>query len=141
MGLGGVDVALRVVERVAFAALSAAVRVQVLPATRDQLVVSHSGEPRDLLAVRACEWFARVAAPRRGLADQPDFVRLDLLLFHDAARSRWNAIGLLRALCCAPSGEAPPQICPFAGVFRDARPPLKPRGKETRLPSSISVLR
>jgi hypothetical protein len=89
----GVDVAFRAVERV----LPAVVRVQVLPATRDQLVVTHSGEPRDLLAVRAGEWFARVAAPRRRLADQPDLVRLDLLLFHDAAKSRLNAAGLLQA--------------------------------------------
>ena len=51
--VGGVGVAFRVVERVAFTALPAWVRVQVLPATRDQLVVTHSGEPRDLLAVRA----------------------------------------------------------------------------------------
>ena len=72
-------------------------RVQVLPATRDQLVVTHSGEPRDLLAVGASEWFARVAASRRRLADQPDLVRLDPLLFHDAAKSRWTAGGLLRA--------------------------------------------
>ncbi len=86
--VGGVDVTFRAVERVAFAALPAVVRVQVPPATRDQLVVTHSGEPRDLLAVRAGEWFARVAAPRRSLADQPDLVRLDLLLFHDAAKSR-----------------------------------------------------
>jgi|SRR6266487_4383311 len=78
----------RLIERVAFATLPAVVRVQVLPATRDQLVVTHSGEPRDLLAVRAGEWFARVAASRRLLADQPDLVRLDLLLFHDAAKSR-----------------------------------------------------
>jgi hypothetical protein len=56
------------------------VRVQVLPATPDQLVMTYSGEPRDLLTVRAREWFARVAAPRRRLADQPDLVRLDLLL-------------------------------------------------------------
>ena len=57
-------------------------RVQVLPATRNQLVVTHSGEPRYLLAVRASEWFARVAAPGRCLADQPDLVRLDLFVFH-----------------------------------------------------------
>ena len=62
-------------------------RVQVLPATRDQLVVIHSGEPRDLLAVRAGKWFTRVAAARRRLADQPDLVRLDLLLFHDVDKS------------------------------------------------------
>ncbi len=82
----GVDVAIRAVERIAFAALTAMVRVQVLPATRDQLVVTHSGEPRDLLAIRPGEWFARVASPRRRLADQPDLVRLDLFLFHDAAK-------------------------------------------------------
>ena len=41
--VSGVDVAFRAVERVAFAALPAVVRVQVLPATRDQLVVTHSG--------------------------------------------------------------------------------------------------
>ena len=40
--VSGVDVAFRAVERVAFAALPAIVRVQVLPATRDQLVVTHS---------------------------------------------------------------------------------------------------
>ena len=51
--VGGVDVTFRVVERVAFATLPVVVRGQVLPATRDQLVVTHSGEPRDLLAVRA----------------------------------------------------------------------------------------
>jgi hypothetical protein len=55
-------------------------RVQVHPATPDQFVVTYSSEPRDLLAVRAREWFARVAAPRRRLADQSDLVRLDLLL-------------------------------------------------------------
>jgi len=81
--VGSLGVALRAVERVAFAALPAVVRVQVLPATRDQLVVTDSGDPRDLLAVRAGEWFARVAASRRRLADQPDLVRFDLLLFHD----------------------------------------------------------
>jgi hypothetical protein len=84
--VGGFDVACRAVERVAFATLPAVVRVQVLPATRYQLVVTHSGEPRDLLAIRASEWFARVAASRRRLADQPDLVRLDLLLFHDAGQ-------------------------------------------------------
>jgi hypothetical protein len=51
-------------------------------------LVTNPGEPRDLLAVRAREWFARVAAPRRRLADQPDLVRLDLLLFHGTAESR-----------------------------------------------------
>ncbi len=71
-----------------FATLRAVVSVQVLPATRDQLVVTHSGEPRDLLAVWTGEWFARIAASRRRLADQPDLVRLDLLPFHDAAKSR-----------------------------------------------------
>jgi hypothetical protein len=81
-----------VVERIAFAALPAVVRVQVLSATRDQLVVTHSGEPRDLLAVRPGEWFARVAAPRRRLADQSDLVRLDLLLFHDAAKVTINKL-------------------------------------------------
>jgi len=80
--VGSVDLAFCVVERVAFAALSVVVRVQVLPATRNQLVVTHSGEPRYLLAVRASEWFARVAAPGRRLADQPDLVRLDLFVFH-----------------------------------------------------------
>jgi len=74
-----------VVERVAVDALPSVVRVQVLPATRDQLVITHSGEPRDLLAVRAGEWFARVATSRRRLADQPDLVRLNLLLCHDDA--------------------------------------------------------
>jgi len=49
----GFDVAFRKIERVAFATLPVVVRIQVLPATRDQLVVTHSGEPRDLLAVRA----------------------------------------------------------------------------------------
>ena len=70
------------VERVAFAALSVVVRVQVPPATRDQLVIIQSGKPRDLLPIRAGEWFAWVAASRRRLADQPYLVRLDLLLFH-----------------------------------------------------------
>jgi hypothetical protein len=64
--------------------------VQVFPATRDQLIVTHSTEPRDLSAVRAGQWFARVAASRWRLADQPDSVRLDLLFFHDAAKSRWS---------------------------------------------------
>ena len=64
------------------------VRVKVLAATRDQLVVTHSGETRDFLPVRAGEWFARVAASRRRLADQPDLMRLDFLPFHDAAKSR-----------------------------------------------------
>ncbi len=41
--VSGVDVAFRAVERIAFAALTAMVRVQVLPATRDQLVVIDSG--------------------------------------------------------------------------------------------------
>jgi hypothetical protein len=80
-----VDVAFRMVERVAFGPLPTAVRVQMFPATRDQLVVTHSGELRDLLAVRAREWFARVAPSRRRLPDQPDLVGLDLLLFHDTA--------------------------------------------------------
>jgi hypothetical protein len=80
-----VDVAFRMVERVAFSTLPTAVRVQVFPATRDELVVTYSGEARDLLAVRTGEWFARVAPSRRRLPDEPDFVRLDLLLFHDAA--------------------------------------------------------
>ena len=52
------------VERVTFAALSVVVRVQMLPATRDQLVIIQSGKPRDLLSIRAGEWFARVAASR-----------------------------------------------------------------------------
>ncbi len=51
--VGSVDAAFRVVERVGVAVLPAVVRVQVLPATRDQLVVTHSGEPRDLPAIRA----------------------------------------------------------------------------------------
>src|SRR5215510_8789077 len=63
------------------------------PATCDQLVVAHSGEPRDLLTVRASQWFARVAASRRRLANQPDFMRLELPLFHDAAKSRLTATG------------------------------------------------
>ena len=46
--IGGVDVAFRVVERVAFSALPTVLRIQVLPATRDQLVVARSGQPRDL---------------------------------------------------------------------------------------------
>jgi hypothetical protein len=75
-----------VVERVAFAALSVVVRVQVPPATRDQLVMIQSGKPRDLLPIRAGEWFAWVAASRRRLAGQPYLVRLDLLLFHDAGQ-------------------------------------------------------
>ena len=86
--VGGINVAFRVVERVAFVALPAAVCVQVLPATGDQLVVAHSGEPRDLLAVWASEWLARVATSRGRLADQPDLVRFDLLSFHDAAEPR-----------------------------------------------------
>ena len=85
--VGGVDLAFCMVERVAFAALSVVVRVQVLAATRDQLVVIQSGKPRDLLAVRSGEWFAWVAASRRRLADQPDLVRLDLLLFNGAAET------------------------------------------------------
>jgi hypothetical protein len=83
--VGGVGVAFRVVERVSFALLHTVVRVEMLPAARDQLVVTHSSEPRDLLAVRAGEWFARVTASGRRLADQPDLVRLNLLLFHNAA--------------------------------------------------------
>jgi len=51
--VGGFDLAFCVVERVAFAALSVVVRIQVSPATRDQLVVIQSGEPGNLLAVRA----------------------------------------------------------------------------------------
>jgi len=86
--ISGVYVAFRAVEHIAFAALAAVVRVQLLPATCDQLVVTHSGEPRNLLAVGASEWLARVAASRWRLADQPDLVRLDLLLFHDVDSSR-----------------------------------------------------
>ena len=70
------------VERVAFAPLPVVVRIQVLSATGDQLVVTHSGKPRDLLPIRTREWFAWVATARRRLADQPDLVRFDLLLFH-----------------------------------------------------------
>ena len=85
-------------------------RVQVLPATRNQLVVTHSGEPRYLLAVRAGEWFARVAAPRRRLADQPDLVRLNLLVFHVN-----NSHGQL----CKPGGGNRKPLCgrPFAACF------------------------
>jgi hypothetical protein len=86
--VGGVDVAFRVVKRVAFATLPVVVGVQVLPATRKQLVVTHSGKPRDFLAIRAGEWFARVTASRRCFADQPDLMRLDLPLFHHGAESR-----------------------------------------------------
>jgi hypothetical protein len=85
--VGGLDVAFRAVERIAVATLPVVVRVQMPPATRDQLVVTHSGEPRDLPTVRAGEWFARIALSRWRLADQPDLVRLDLLLFHDVANS------------------------------------------------------
>jgi len=85
-------------------------RVQVLPATRNQLVVTHSGEPRYLLAVRAGEWFARVAAPRRSLADQPDLVRLDLFVFHVN-----NSHGQL----CQPIDGNRKPLCgrPFAACF------------------------
>jgi hypothetical protein len=65
----GFDAAFRVVEPVAFATLPVVVSVQVLPAARDQLVVTHSGETRDLLPVRTGEWFARIATWRRRLAD------------------------------------------------------------------------
>ncbi|HEY9419602.1 MAG TPA: hypothetical protein VIP49_05385, partial [Candidatus Udaeobacter sp.] len=82
------SLAFRAVERVAFATLPVVVRVQMPSATRDQLLVTHSGESRDLLAIGASQWFARVAAARWRLADQPDLVRLDLLLFHDIANSR-----------------------------------------------------
>ena len=51
--VGGFDLAFCVVERVAFAVLSVVVRVQVSPATRDQLVIIQSGKPGNLLAVRA----------------------------------------------------------------------------------------
>ena len=74
------------VERVVFAALRAVVRVQVPPATRDQFVVAHSGKPRNLLAIGTSEWFARVAASRGRLADQPDLVGLNLLSFHVAGK-------------------------------------------------------
>jgi hypothetical protein len=75
------------------------------------------------------------------LADQPDLVRLDLLLFHDAAKSRWTAAGLLRVRRSA-LGIRPP--APWSGLFvsPDARQSLQaraPRGKETR--SSKLVLR
>ena len=82
------DAALRMIERVVFAALRVVVRVQMSPATRDEFVVTHSSEPRDLLAVRAGEWLSRVAASRRRLADQPDLVCLNFLLFHHATKSR-----------------------------------------------------
>ena len=58
------------------------------PATRDQLVVTHFGELRDLPAVRTGEWFAWVASSRWRLADQPDLVCLNLLLLHDAGKPR-----------------------------------------------------
>ncbi len=108
------------VERVAFAALPAVARVQVLPATRDQVVVTHSGEPCDLPAVRPGEWFARVAAPRRRLADQPDLVRLDLLLFHDVDKSI-----ALRVY-----------VKPIRSVLPDARPRLK-TAREGNTPSKL----
>ena len=86
--IGSFDVAFCVVERVVFAALAVAVRVQMFPATGDQFVVAHSGEPRDLLTVGTSQWFARVATSRGRLADQSDLVRFDLLPFHDAANPR-----------------------------------------------------
>jgi hypothetical protein len=52
-------------------------RIQVLPATRDQLIVTHSRKVRDLPAVRASKGFSRVTASRRRLSDQSDFLRLD----------------------------------------------------------------
>jgi len=84
--VGGVGVALRMVECIAFSVLPAVLRVQVPPATRDQFVVAHSGKPRNLLAIGTSEWFARVAASRGRLADQPDLVGLNLLSFHVAGK-------------------------------------------------------
>jgi hypothetical protein len=52
-------------------------RIQVLPATRDQLIVTHSRKVRDLPAVRASKGFSRVTASGRRLSDQSDFLRLD----------------------------------------------------------------
>ena len=120
--VGSLDVPFRAVERVAFGTLSVVVRVQVLPATRDQLVVTHSGESRDLPAVRAGQWFARVAAPRRRLANQPNLVSLDLLLFHDVYGSL-----ALRA-----------HVRPI-GVFPDARPRLK-IVREGNTPSKLHLV-
>jgi len=81
--IGSVDVAFRMVERVAVPVFSVVARIEVPPATRHQLFVTHSGEPRDLPTVWAGQWFSRVAASRRRLSDQPDLVHLDLPLFHD----------------------------------------------------------
>jgi hypothetical protein len=76
-----------VVKRAAFTVLPAVVRVQMLPSTRNQLVVAHSDQPGNPLAVWAGEWFSRVAASRGRLTDEPDLVRLDLLPFHDFLHS------------------------------------------------------
>ena len=123
--VGGVDPAFCVVERVAFDALSV-VRVKVLAATRDQLVVTHSGETRDFFPVRAGEWFARVAASRRRLADQPDLVRLDLFLFHDLSSHGRALADFCEAISYSASEEghpafhpSPTAVGPF--VFPDAR--------------------
>src|SRR5689334_22135005 len=57
------------------------------PATCDQLVVAHFGEPSNFLAIRSGEWFARVTPSRRRLADQANLVCLNPFLFHHAAKS------------------------------------------------------
>ena len=92
--------------RVAFATLPAVVRVQMPPATRDQLIVTHSGEPRDLPTVRAGEWFARVAASRRRLPDQPDLVRLVGFMMSGAD----SCPDFCEPMRCAASGEARPEL-------------------------------
>src|SRR4030095_506155 len=86
--VGGVDVALGMVEGIALPGLPAVVRVQVPPATRNQLVVPHSGEPRKLPTIGAGKWLACVAASRGRLADQADLVRLDLFLSLYCAKSQ-----------------------------------------------------
>ncbi len=96
--------------------LPVVVRIQVLPATRDQLVVTHSGESRDLSPVRAGEWFARVAASRRRLADQPDLVRLDLFLFHDLSGHGRAAADFCESIRYAASEEAHPAFRPSSGA-------------------------
>jgi hypothetical protein len=68
------------------------------------------------------------------LTDQPDLVRLDLFVFHVN-----NSHG---QLCKPVDGNRKP-LCgrPFAACFVTRGHLEKPRGKETRLPSSMSVLR